>query len=79
MDCARLVRVSDEDYEMNVKNAIRPENMICPHCGGKGFQTVERAAGQSFVCKDCRKTYKRKSTSGSGQIAGKVYYRTQEL
>ena len=64
---------------MNVKNVIRPPDMVCPSCGGKGFQTVERAAGQSFVCKDCRKTYKRKSTSGSGQIAGKVYYRTQEL
>jgi len=63
---------------MNVKNAIRPENMVCPNCGCKNFQTVERAAGQSFVCKDCRRTYKRKSTSGSGQIAGKVYYRTQE-
>ena len=64
---------------MNVTRAIRPPDMVCPHCGGKGFQTVERAAGQSFVCKDCRKTYKRKSTSGSGQIAGRVYYRTQEL
>ena len=64
---------------MNVKNVIRPPDMVCPHCGGKGFQTVERAAGQSFVCKDCRKTYKRKSTSGSGVIAGPVYYRTQEL
>ena len=64
---------------MNVKNAIRPENLTCPSCGCKNFQTVERAAGQSFVCKDCRKTYKRKSTSGSGVIAGKVYYRTQEL
>jgi transposase-like protein len=73
-----VVRIPDEDYAMNVKNAIRPENMTCPHCGCKNFQTVERAAGQSFVCKDCRKTYKRKSTSGSGQIAGKVYYRTQE-
>jgi transposase-like protein len=74
-----VVRIPNEDYAMNVKNAIRPENMVCPSCGCKNFQTVERAAGQSFVCKDCRKTYKRKSTSGSGQIAGKVYYRTQEL
>ena len=64
---------------MNVKNAIRPENMVCPSCGCKNFQTVERTAGQSFVCKDCRKTYKRKSTSGSGVIAGPVYHRTQEL
>ena len=79
MDCARLVRVSDKGGEMNVTRAIRPPDMTCSFCGGKGFQTVERAAGQSFVCKDCRKTYKRKSTSGSGQIAGKVYYRTQEL
>jgi transposase-like protein len=74
-----VVRIPDEDYAMNVKNAIRPENMVCPSCGCKNFQTVERAAGQSFVCKDCRKTYKRKSTSGSGQIAGKVYYRTQDI
>ena len=79
MDGQIVVRIPDEDYEMNVKNAIRPENMVCPSCGCKNFQTVERAAGQSFVCKDCRKTYKRKSTSGSGQIAGKVYYRTQDL
>ena len=64
---------------MNVTRAIRPPDMTCSFCGGKGFQTVERAAGQSFVCKDCRKTYKRKSTSGSGQIAGPVYHRTREL
>ena len=63
---------------MNVKNAIRPPDMTCQHCGGKGFQTVERAAGQSFVCKNCRRTYRKKSNSGSGQIAGRVYYRTME-
>ena len=64
---------------MNVKNAIRPPDMTCQHCGGRGFQTIQRAAGQSFVCKTCRRTYRKKSTSGSGVIAGRVYHRTQEL
>lgn len=64
---------------MNVKRVIRPPDMTCSNCGGKGFQTVERAAGQAFVCKDCRRTYKRKSTSGSGVIAGPCYHRQNSL
>jgi len=64
---------------MNVTHTARPPDMTCAHCGGRGFQTVERAAGQSFVCKNCRRTYRKKSTSGSGVIAGPVYHRTREL
>jgi hypothetical protein len=33
----------------------------------------------SYFCGSCRKKYRRPRSAGSGQIAGPVYYRTQEL
>ena len=55
-----------------------PINLTCGYCGNEGFKQVMRARAPSYLCGSCGKKYIRKKQIGSGQIAGKVYYRTQE-
>ena len=54
-------------------------NLTCTQCGGINFKPITREYDISYFCTACKVKYKRKPQKGSGQIAGPVYHRTQEL
>jgi DNA-directed RNA polymerase subunit RPC12/RpoP len=56
-----------------------PDGIVCAYCGNDGFRRIVRKHSVSYFCGSCRKKYRRPRSAGSGQIAGPVYYRTQEL
>lgn len=56
-----------------------PIDITCGFCGNTGFKEVLHARKPSYFCGSCGRKYLRKKQEGSGQIAGPVYHRTQEL